>query len=655
MSNKALNPHGGKNHLIPETISLVTAGKNGFCLHQAWGIGIIRAYDEATKRFTIDFPEQSKKGHIIDVAFFSNGKIEILNPESILSQSYADGTKEKIAKLVADDVPTLIKSILAEYPTGECSSYALEAQLDRIYYASLAAGKDRATAFKNWWTKGRAAIRKDRAILIPERKGGAYALLEAPKDVGEDLFAQYEMSPIFERKIAILEELADSPTNETRSAANEANLAKVSSDLSKALKGLTGSRRNTHLPKILCAIWNRDKFFRTAVETVDTQSPTASEIIAESSDSDLANIALHIPHTSEKIRALLDLIRAHSGERWADRAFDLLRNRDIGGTKTGSAKLVSECISYLCDAELGEKVAKRFSEWLDSRDLRPPVIIWIIKNRESKKYAEIVTPLVNPNLLAAILSSIDVEALESNSTARIPLVTELINDKNILSDILMPNGNKVDIETIFDLVRVMLRNQGFDETTKSKLKARFHNIEPSVEQIWKSQQDENTTEESTLKVSKESKLAREAELTDIVQVKLPATKEAIQIAKEHGDLRENSEYKMARQDHDTLTARRGELEAMLKKAEVIDFATAKTDKVSIGTNVKLHRESDKSEITYTILGAWDGEPERNILAYITPLARQFLNKKAGEEFTTNIKGRTEKWKVLSITRWTDKK
>lgn len=253
------------------------------------------------------------------------------------------------------------------------------------------------------------------------------------------------------------------------------------------------------------------------------------------------------------------------------------------------------------------------------------------------------------------MSSIDIEALESNSTARIPLVTELINDKNILSDILMPNGNKVDIETIFDLVRVMLRNQGFDETTKSKLKARFHNIEPSVEQIWKSQQDENTTEESTLKVSNESKLAREAELNDIVQVKLPATKEAIQIAKEHGDLRENSEYKMARQDHDTLTGRRGELEAMLKKAEVFDFSTAKTDKVSIGTNVKLHRDSDKSEITYTILGAWDGEPERNILAYITPLARQFLNKKVGEEFTTNIKGRTEKWKVLSITRWTDKK
>lgn len=655
MSNKALNPHGGKNHLIQEIIKNVAEGHNGFCIHQAWGIGIIRAYDEAAQRFTIDFPEHSKKGHIIDVAFFANGKIEIINPQSILAQAYAEATKTKIAQLVSDDVPSLVKGILGEYPTGECTSYALEAQLDRIYFASMPAGKERATAFKNWWTKGRVAIRKDRAILIPERKGGTYALLEAPKDVGEDLFAQYEMSPVFERKIALLEELAESPTNETRSAANQANLTRVSSDLEKALKGLTGSRRNAGLPKILCAIWNRDKFFRTAVETVDTQSPTASEIIALCDDSDLANIALNIPHTSEKIRALLDLIRAHHGEKWADRAFDLLRNRDIGSTKTGSAKLVSECIGYLCDAEMSELVGRRFHEWLDSRDLRPPVIIWIIKNRESKKYAEIVGPLVNPNLLGAILSSIDSEALESNSTARIPLVTELVNDVKILSDILEPAGKKVDIETIFDLVRIMLRNQGFDETTKSKLKARFHKIEPSVQEIWRNQQDEDIVEDSELMVSQESKSAREAELMDIVQVKLPATKEAIQIAKEHGDLRENSEYKMARQDHDTLTARRGELEAMLKKAQVTNFKDAKTDTVSIGTIVSLHRQSDNSEITYTILGAWDSHPEENILAYISPLARQFLNKKLGEGFDTNIKGRTEKWKVLSIKRWVDKK
>jgi hypothetical protein len=389
MSNKAPNPQGGKINALENTKTKVSEGQTGFCLHQAWGIGIIRAFDAATNRFTVDFPEQAKKGHQIDAAFFG-GKIDIIDSNSLVAQAYSDEGKAKVAALVSDDPAGLVKALLAELPTGECSSYALEANLERVHFASLASGKDRAAAFKAWWTKGRAALRKDRAILIPERKGGNYALLEAPVDLGEDLFAQYELAPNFERKLALLEELAESSSAETRSAATEANLAKVSSDLAKAVAGLTGSRRSANLPKVLCAIWNRDKFFRTAVETVETFSPTASDIIALCDENDLAHVALSIPHTTEKIRSLLDLVRAHHGDHWSDRAFDLLRNRDIGGTKSGSAKLVSECISYLCDAGLSAHVGQRFAQWLETRELRPPVIIWVIKNRDSKKYAEIV-------------------------------------------------------------------------------------------------------------------------------------------------------------------------------------------------------------------------------------------------------------------------
>ncbi|MEY3491634.1 MAG: hypothetical protein RL309_762, partial [Verrucomicrobiota bacterium] len=383
MSNKAPNPQGGKINALENTKTKVSEGQTGFCLHQAWGIGIIRAFDAATNRFTVDFPEQAKKGHAMDAAFFS-GKIEIIEPSSLIAQAYSDEGKAKVAVLVSDDPAGLVKALLAELPTGECSSYALEANLERVHFASLASGKDRAAAFKAWWTKGRAALRKDRAILIPERKGGNYALLEAPVDLGEDLFAQYELAPNFERKLGLLEELAESSSAETRSAATEANLAKVSSDLAKAVAGLTGLRRSANLPKVLCAIWNRDKFFRTAVETVETFSPTASDIIALCDENDLAHVALSIPHTTEKIRSLLDLVRAHHGDNWSDRAFDLLRNRDIGGTKSGSAKLVSECISYLCDAGLSAHVGQRFAQWLETRELRPPVIIWVIKNRDSK-------------------------------------------------------------------------------------------------------------------------------------------------------------------------------------------------------------------------------------------------------------------------------
>ena len=640
---------------LQAAIDLVATGQPAFCLHQAWGIGVIRSYDEAAKRLVIDFPEQNKKGHAMDAAFFL-GKIEFINPNGLVAKAYADATKAEVANLVANDPAGVVKALLAEYPTGECTSYALEANLDRVHFASLPAGKDRAAAFKAWWTKGRAAVRKDRAILVPERKGGLYALLEAPKDLGEDLFAQYESAPNFERKLLLLEELAGAAVAETRSAANVANLEKVSADLLKEIKKLETARKRDNLPAILGGIWNRDKFFRSAVENVETVSPTASEIIALCTESDLAFVALNIPHTTEKIRSLLDLVRAHHGDRWADRAFDLLRNRDIGGTKSGSAKLVSESIAYLCDQDLAEAVATRFAQWLETRELRAPVIIWIIKNRDSKKYAAIVGRLINPALLGAILSSIDTESLESNSTARIPLANELIKDKELIANILTPaEGKKADSETIFDLTRTMMSSQGFDEMTKKALLSRLAKIEPHVQRLAKSKHSGSEAEEKELLVSKASKEVKERELEDIVKVRLPAVKEAIQIAKEHGDLKENSEYKMARQDHDTLAARRAELDALLKKARVTDFSEAKNDAISVGSSIVLRRGSDQTEFAYDILGAWDGEPEKNILSYISPLAKQFLNHKAGETFTTNINGKAESWTVVKIGRWVDKR
>ena len=655
MSNKAHNPQGGKINSLQAAIDLVATGQPAFCLHQAWGIGVIRAYDEATKRLTVDFPEQNKKAHAMDAAFFL-GKIEVINPNGVVAKAYADTSKAEIANMVANDPAGVVKALLAEYPTGECTSYALEANLDRVYFASLPAGKDRATSFKAWWTKARAALRKDRAILVPERKGGLYALLEAPKDLGEDLFAQYESAPNFERKLVLLEELADSASSETRSAATPANLDKVSADLAKEIKKLETARKRDNLPAILGGIWNRDKFFRSAVENVETVSPTASEIIALCTESDLAFVALNIPHTTEKIRSLLDLVRAHHGDNWSERAFDLLRNRDIGGTKSGSAKLVSESIAYLCDQELAAAVSARFAQWLETRELRAPVIIWVIKNRDSKKYADIVARLINPSLLGAILSSIDTESLESNSTARIPLANELIKDKELIANILVPaDGKKADSETIFDLTRTMMSSQGFDEMTKKALLSRLAKIEPHVQRLAKSKHSGSEAEEKELFVSKHSKEEKERELEDIVKVRLPAIKEAIQIAKEHGDLKENSEYKMARQDHDTLAARRAELDGILKKAKVTDFKEANTDTISVGSSVVLRRGSDQAEIAYDLLGAWDGEPEKNILSYISPLAKQFLNHKTGETFTTNINGKAESWTVVRITRWVDKR
>ena len=144
-----------------------------------------------------------------------------------------------------------------------------------------------------------------------------------------------------------------------------------------------------------------------------------------------------------------------------------------------------------------------------------------------------------------------------------------------------------------------------------------------------------------------------SEYEELISVKIPENKEAIATAREHGDLKENSEYKMARQDQDLLLARKSELEVNLSVANVTDFTDANKETVGIGNVVTLKEGSTNESRKYSILGAWDSDPDNDILSYKTPLAQSIIGKKVTDTVSTNIDGNEEQWTILSIERWVD--
>ena len=672
MSNKATSPQQPKGTSLDQALEGLAGGKPAYCLHQNWGLGIIRSHDASTGRLLIDFPEQGKKAHPMDLAF-CRGKLEMLDPAGIVATAYSDSGKEKVAAMVADDPVTLIKNLLAETPAGEMSAVRLETTLERIVGASTPTGKDRAAFFKTWWTRTRAALRKDRAILMPERKGGTYTLLEAPADPGQDLFAQYAAAKDIERRLTLLAELVSLPAADSRSAATSENLGLVSQQLAEALTGVPPSgkpaRRGERLAELLVGVWHRNTLFAPANDNVAMVSPTASDIVALVNDeAELLHLALNIPHSSENIRSLLDLVRAHHGASWQEKVFGLLSHKGLGQTKGGSAKLVSEAIGYLAEAGLEKELASKLADWVDRRQAAGPVLIWVIKNRSSKRHAEALSRLSGASLLRAILAAIGDDALASNSTARNPLANELQKDRTLLSDLLRPDvGEAADTETVFDLARTLLRTMGLDPMTKKSLLARLIQIEPAVKSVAatlseKSEQekkdgDEGEEREKVLFVSEWSLAARRKELEEIVKRKLPETNEAIQVAKEHGDLRENSEYKMARQEKDRLQARAAELERGLSRAQVADFSKATPDAIAVGSVFELTRESTGEKSLRAILGAWDSDTEGDIIImpYLSELAKGLIGHKSGDKVKITVRQSVEHWTIGKIMRWSDVK
>jgi transcription elongation GreA/GreB family factor len=671
MSNKATSQQHTKGTSLDQALEGLVGGKPAYCLHQNWGLGIIRSYDAANSRLMIDFPEQNKKGHPMELAF-CRGRLEMLDPEGVLASAYSESAKDKVAAMVADDPVTIVKNLLIETPEGEMSAVRLETTLERIVGASVGAGKNRAAVFKAWWTRTRAALRKDRAILMPERKGGTYTLLEAPSDPGQDLVAQYGAAKDIERRLAILAELVSLPASDSRNATTPENLAIVSQHLTEALATVAPSgkpvRRSERLAELLVGIWNRNTLFVQASENVAMVSPTASDIVAMVNDeAELLHLALNIPHSSENIRNLLDLVRAHHGASWQEKVFGLLSHKGLGQTKGGSAKLVSESISYLVEAGLEKDLANKLADWVDRRQAAGPVLIWVVKNRSSKRHAEVLSRLSGSSLLRAILAAIGDDALASNSTARNPLANELQKDRTLLSDLLRPDvGEAADTETVFDLARTLLRTMGLDPMTKKSLLARLIQIEPAIKSVAATLSEKSEYEkegeaegerEKVLFVSEWSLEARRKELQEIVKQKLPEINEAIQVAKEHGDLRENSEYKMARQEKDRLQSRATELERGLTRSQLTDFSKASTDSISIGSVFELTRESTGEKSVRAILGAWDSDTEGEmvVMPYLSALAKGLIGHKTGDKVKITVRQSVEFWTVGKITRWVDLK
>jgi transcription elongation GreA/GreB family factor len=113
---------------------------------------------------------------------------------------------------------------------------------------------------------------------------------------------------------------------------------------------------------------------------------------------------------------------------------------------------------------------------------------------------------------------------------------------------------------------------------------------------------------------------------------IPANRKAIEEARAMGDLRENFEYKSARQRHEYLTARAGELKEQLNRARPIDLATVDGSEVRVGTTVDLADAAGGTR-RISILGPWESDPEAGVISYESELGRGMLGSKVGAEVT----------------------
>ena len=120
-------------------------------------------------------------------------------------------------------------------------------------------------------------------------------------------------------------------------------------------------------------------------------------------------------------------------------------------------------------------------------------------------------------------------------------------------------------------------------------------------------------------------------------------------ARELGDLKENAEYHAAKDRQGLMEGRILELGDLVGRAQVVDPSTLAHQRISFGSTVTLTDLKTDEEVTYTIVGGQESNPDAGLISIQSPLARQIVGKEEGEGVIITLPSGKTKYEIEEVT------
>ena len=342
---------------------------------------------------------------------------------------------------------------------------------------------------------------------------------------------------------------------------------------------------------------------------------------------DLAEVIEGLSAAKQKLA--LDAFRLTHTDSWVDKYLEILNSSGL--------RLAGELAQMLIEAGHFDRFKDHLEQLVSKHEASTDLMLWLGKPSDS--FADIL----GPEVFGAMMAAIEQDRFNDKKTSK--LGDFIMSDQELITDLI----GSADVEVVEDLVRALQATICFDDMDKRSLLGRIVKAYPSIQSMISGDQ---TKDDNLLIVSWPSLERRKNEYEELVKKKIPANSKEIAIARSYGDLRENHEFKAAKEMQKVLMARKGRTGDRPDARAGTDFSDASVDQVSVGNKLVVTNLESNKEETFILLGAWDGDPDNQILSYLTPLGQAFLGKKPGEEAEFQIDNDTRRYRINTIERHT---
>src|ERR1700733_4085792 len=582
---------------------LVQLTTSGFCMHRSWGFGRIKTVDTVFARFTIDFPNKPGPPRVLS---FGAKNLKPIPKNHILARKVND--IEAVRQMAAHHLE-LIQLVL--------NSYGGKASVDQIQQVLVPDVIQ--DDWRKWWEVARREMKKDGHFVVPVKKTEPVIYQVQETSPENRARADFNAAKGLKARVAVVAEIL-------KIIPDLPDKVSVTNDIVAALNADIVSHQRTQPAVALEAIFARDDMRQAAGLTAGQGEITAAQIWQQDGVK-FGPLMETVP--AAKHHRALDSFKQANPEQWAD----MLR----GSLNLVSAKLAKEFASLLMREGKFNLLKETLARLISQHSASSELLLWFGRERN-----EDFVDILGPEVFRAMLTAMERDQFAEKRSNR--LRDFILEDQELLGELTA----SADIEVIKDLTRALQLSPVFDDMDKRSLLARLVKAHPAVQSLISGEQ---TKQDASLLVSWASLERRRLEYQELVQKKIPANSKEIAIARSYGDLRENHEYKAAKEMQKVLLRQKDELEAALTRARGQDFLNVKTDVVAPGTIVQVTDLQSGLPETFTILGAWDSDPDKGVISYLTPVAQALINHKVGDEVEAELEGAKRRQRIEKIDVW----